>query len=663
MNKIKLLFYILMFIPSIALAAMPVNPSYVSPTGSGSTCTTDSPCALSYANTNADDDDVVTLKEGTYNTEISPVNSGSSGHVITFKADTGKTVTITQTGQYNVGIFLDGKDYIKIDGIKFTDVWRLANIRNGSDYNEITNCSFDGTTSYSSTYSQFMIWGQCAGGSPYTCYSTHNWVHGNTFFKSGEIGSDCDDGGNNIYLGTASGDYLSNNTTFEDNTVYAGAHALIETYTKYNVIRNNFFHNEGWMTDPGTCGVWTPSARNSKYGNRNVQLYQGSDDSYVYNVFEGNRVSNAAPSPDGGQEGNLTITSKGNIVRYNDSFYSETFGIAFKMGGSSSGLDNRVYNNSFYKNGYDSQLMGGTYDWRSSVGCHPSSNNTNILKNNVLYQGYHGEFNTTSNYNCTGRITSVNNFCTTGETGCTVTGNPLYTDTDVSDPTSTTKPDLTLQATSTAINAGTYLTLANGASDGASDTSLVVDDALYFQDGTWGSSLSTVAADYIIIGDPTTATPVQISSINYSTNTITLASARTWVDDAPVYLYKKSDGVQVLYGALPDIGAHESNTEGEAPPLTVTVSTVGSVCTADKSGSYEVNTGDILNVGYTQNGNYTAPSWSGTCPATGTTTRTCTPDADNQTVILTCGSKIAAEGKVGTGAGAKIGTGAKHKRY
>ncbi len=55
----------------------------------------------------------------------------------------------------------------------------------------------------------------------------------------------------------------------------------------------------------------------------------------------------------------------------------------------------------------------------------------------------------------------------------------------------------------------------------------------------------------------TVSNVVKISSINYNTNVITLSSSMTWADNAPIWLYKKSDGVRVLYGIDADMGAHE----------------------------------------------------------------------------------------------------------
>ena len=115
-------------------------------------------------------------------------------------------------------------------------------------------------------------------------------------------------------------------------------------------------------------------------------------------------------------------------------------------------------------------------------------------------------------------------------------------------------PNLNLTSSSPAIDQGGALTFV-GNSDTGSGTSLIVDDAGYFQDRTWGPSYADIEADWIAVG--ALGNVVQISSINYSTNTITLASSITRNDGDPVWLYKKSDGTQVLYGSAPDAGAYE----------------------------------------------------------------------------------------------------------
>lgn len=109
-----------------------------------------------------------------------------------------------------------------------------------------------------------------------------------------------------------------------------------------------------------------------------------------------------------------------------------------------------------------------------------------------------------------------------------LTANPLFTN--------TSSGDFTLQSASPLRAAGRYATLANGS--GASSVTLIVDDAYPFSDG-W----SITPGDFIKIGS---GEYVQISSINYGTNTITLASARTWSDNDTVIVRGMED-----IGALP----------------------------------------------------------------------------------------------------------------
>lgn len=126
-----------------------------------------------------------------------------------------------------------------------------------------------------------------------------------------------------------------------------------------------------------------------------------------------------------------------------------------------------------------------------------------------------------------------------------------------------------LQSTSPAINKGGSLT-AVASSDTGSGTTLVVTDARPFQDGWAG-----VSPDWIAVG--TTGNIAQITSIDYANNVITLASAITRSANNPVYLYKNSSGVQVLYGSAPDIGAFEYNDDTTPPPSDTTSPVISSI--------------------------------------------------------------------------------------
>ena len=119
-----------------------------------------------------------------------------------------------------------------------------------------------------------------------------------------------------------------------------------------------------------------------------------------------------------------------------------------------------------------------------------------------------------------------------------------------------------LQAGSPAIAAGTHLTtVASG--DSGSGTSLVLNDVSYFQDGYGlSNAYSTVSGDCISV--TTVGNHVCITAVNYSTNTLTLGSSITRSSGDSVWLYSKSDGVQVLTGSAPDLGAHPYGGGGTA---------------------------------------------------------------------------------------------------
>ena len=130
-----------------------------------------------------------------------------------------------------------------------------------------------------------------------------------------------------------------------------------------------------------------------------------------------------------------------------------------------------------------------------------------------------------------------------------------------------TSNDYHLQAGSPAIAAGTFLTTV-AAGDSGSGTSLVVADATYFQDGFGlSNAFSTVQGDCIAVG--TASNHVCVTAVNYTTNTLTLSSPISRSDGQGVYLYSKSDGVQVLTGSAPDMGAFPytgGSANSPAPP-------------------------------------------------------------------------------------------------
>jgi hypothetical protein len=505
--------------------------------------------SLATANFNAVAGDTIILRGGTYNTAIQPTHSGTGVDArIIYQAHAGETPMISGAGL--IGIYLNNnKNFIKVTGVTIKNVQRWMAILRGSSYNEISYCSFEPTAS-----TGIQIYRGDSGADP----CTHNWFHHNVIHDQGYISNDWDDVGYLMQLGVPTYDGHSNYNTIEDNVWYHGAHHLLETYTQYNIIRNNVMHNESWMNPPANPSAPAPQApaSNGKYGNRCFTFVDETlhNRDGVYNLAEGNRFGHAGRPPDDDGADNVELAAHKNIFRYNDIFNAAKDGLYFRNHGTLYGCDNRVYNNTIYYNGqneshdYYVQRRNGIYFTPNTTG--------NVIKNNISVgnynhdiwswypQGLHG--NTIEN-NWFGTATDPI-FLTPG-----LTGDPLFVNSDISDPMSTTLPNLRLQSSSGAIDRGTHLTRASQA--GAYSTTLIVDDALYFQAGSWGSALSDVRADWIAIG--TVDNVVQIQSINYVTNVITLAEPRIWSAQAPVWLYSDSKGKRVLYGGAPDVGAHE----------------------------------------------------------------------------------------------------------
>jgi hypothetical protein len=530
---------------------------WVSPTGAASWAAAQSEtplsgaacCSLATANANAAAGDIAYLRGGTYVTNICPVNSGTSGARIIYRAYGSEVPLFTVPGSGDRwAIKLQGVSYVKVDGIDSYQSGCFFRIGYGSCYNEILNCNFDQSAF---DYSLGLItWTSSAGAEGLG--SDHNWIHHNTFSKYGEI-TTCND------IGTvrisANGDDPTCHNTFEDNVFYHGGHDCIDIGGEANVARRNVFHNEEtyyqdlWHTcenDPAS----------GYFGNRNILLSNSGDNAGTayHTLIEGNRIGWAGTPPDDDGSSGIENAGAHTLVRGNYIYGNFGMGYYSKMqpGGvypssKDSGSFARVYQNTIYKNGgtggvkYEPSLSFTTavtiwsYSWVSDW---PRDI---VIKNNIVFDNY-AEFEV-GTANILPQITYDHNYNT----------DPHFVNPDMSDKASLVLPNLMLDVSSPCINGGENITLANGA--GNASTALTVDDAYSFQDGTWGSDLSDMRADWIAIG--TVGNIVEIASIDYATKVITLASPMTWADNAPIWLYSDSSGVRVLYGTAPNYGADQ----------------------------------------------------------------------------------------------------------
>lgn len=592
-----MLFFASLTLPAIARAAT----HWVSPTGAaawgscvGSTALSGTAaCSLATANAKAVAGDLVYLRGGTYSLNITsgaaiqPANSGTcssypctggvGANPIVFAAYSGEMPVLVQANATNgmMGIWLQGNNWTKITGITFKNFTLYdARLDAGSSYNELSYNTFVNDPGY-----QAASFGIDIGDFTGATSSKHNWIHHN-YLSSRHDTNPCGEAIDMIRIGNSeTGPVSSDNyNTIEHNYIEYGGHSTVLTNSKYDVVKNNIGHNEPWIAGCATSvniPTYDNSAYNGLYGHRNFAIGDSDRNNKAYTLIEGNRLGFASTNPGNGGSSGIDLESPGNLVRYNFVYAGMDSGIYFKWanvnGVGTGGSLNYVYNNTVYSNGHGwNAALYGTgnlaYNGQGIAQFTYGGNTLNIIKNNIAYGNGQGDICDLGwgKPSCTADSTIdivANNWLTTN-------GDPKFTNPALSNPLSqnllstvhgyatTPVPDFRLQSSSPAIDGGTWLTTA-GAS-GSNSTTLTVGDVFYFQDGTWGSDLArgvTLFPDWIAIGSVTNT--VRISSINYATKTITLASPMTWSAGAHIWLYRKSDGAVVLSGAAPDYGASE----------------------------------------------------------------------------------------------------------
>ncbi|MCK7532347.1 MAG: hypothetical protein MZV63_15605 [Marinilabiliales bacterium] len=241
-----------------------------------------------------------------------------------------------------------------------------------------------------------------------------------------------------------------------------------------------------------------------------------------------------APDPHGPGD----VAKSGSYARiYNNTLYHCGFGDAdisssFKYGFQISGIVGVTYPLACRSHPTHSYNFSLDWPWPLSVS----------FKNNIVYDYNTGEYAWAGS--STGQVTYENNH----------NGNPLFVDSDISNALSLTRPSLAIGSNSPCLRAGVALTTAIGS--GTNSKNLVVADAMYFQDGSWGSSLSDIQPDWIAVG--TVGNASEISSINYDTRVITCATAISWTSGDSVWLYLKTQRASAFYTGPPRILGHSN---------------------------------------------------------------------------------------------------------
>jgi hypothetical protein len=500
------------------------GPYWVSTTGTatwanarGTTALSGTACAsISTMNANATAGDTVYIRAGTTAAgtgQINLVNDGSSGAPIIIEAYQSEVFTINnRTSAQGPAIDLTNRDYITFRKIRTNDCQESVEI-SGCTNIRFENCRF---VNHKNTQTGWPV-----------AVTINNNSQFNVF-KDTEIGTcgyasggGTDDAGGCVNIGTRFSETdASRFNWFSNCTLYRGGHDVVSDYAAFNFFDGCFFYNDEWY-------------RSQPFGDR---AFISEDDSGASASTHGNTTfrdclfQRSGDPPDGDGVAIMSLRTKRNrVIR------------CVFVDGSNAGVnvtgvdatDNRIAHCVFVRNGVntpqtDSGQKGGVNFFDS--GGDPSGNAVKncIFRDNFDNITYEGVSNTQ---------TLANNWLH-------ATGDPLFVDwsTGDLDPDNRTAHDFHLQDTSRAIDNGGWLTTAKSTSSG---TSLVVADSLWFTDGD-----GVAPGDRIQIQGSSTV--LTVTSVNYSTNTLTISPSTSWTS---------GNGVGFVYSdSAPDQGAFEADS-------------------------------------------------------------------------------------------------------
>lgn len=480
--------------------------------------------------------DTVIFRAGTYTGNLIPANNGAPGLPITFTNFPGETVIITHNPADEENcVKLTGRHYIIINGLTLdgnnTGGWVEGS--SSGNHNTITNCTMLNLVDVRSGI--------------YITTGNYWQIVSNTMSSGSPAGT--------------AGDAInmhSNYHLIENNTITNAMHDCILDGGQYNVVRKNTIYNLykkpaglGYA-DADKCSLWE----------NNVIIGGGTTPPIVGTTAPG-----------------MQLNKDFSIIRHNIFYDTYDAGISLQCYDSDiEGLDVhsvRIYNNVIYNcnNGgleierlHNPSVMSDNIymnnaiihnclartpadvvqlvfrDYGAGIANYDYPINASIIKFNNLF---HTTAGTNSIFGSSDIGPDEHNTIAWGQAGYPT---KILSNLEV-DPGFINAPahNFHLLITSGMIGAGGHMTTANGA--GVNSTALTVLDAKFFCDG-----YGIVSADWIKIG---AANPVQILSINYTTNVITLAEARTWGNGDNVDLYKDSSGNIVSVSGAPYIGAYE----------------------------------------------------------------------------------------------------------
>ena len=475
------------------------------------------------------------IREGSYPEPLDPAHSGTPDNYITFKNYAMETVYLGG----DTAINLSFRRYIWIEGLHAEDrSWLESNnydttssyydpsfeskYQNNS-YNVIKNCVFRRTPASGTTGNIRLV-----------------RSHYNQF-----IGNIIDTGNDNVTL------INSDHNLIASNTITEGAHSLVSIRcANYTVVRGNRMSNTlQKIAEVYDCGQDTHAVPN---------VFNATK----HNLIENNVFAQTSRYYDDSGGNGIQYSGQEGIIRGNI-FYNNNIGLGMQYYDDEAlhNVNNRIYHNVFYDNegegiSFGQQVPNNQFKNNTlfaNKGCVPDCSATssgqisyrvdtpnnafwqsNVFQNNDIFYQQAGQPTIEEMFGSGLSVADFNSQIHQTFVG-TLEVDPLFVN--------AAKADFHLQSTSPLVDAGAFLTTTTDSATGG--TVMHVQDAHYFYDGF---GISQEHGDVIQLqGSTTTA---QITSIDYTTNTITLSSPLTWTT---------GQGVSLQYtGTAPDIGAFET---------------------------------------------------------------------------------------------------------
>ncbi len=473
--------------------------------------------SLATANANAKPGDLIYMRAGNYPVPIIPKRSGTKANPIVFKRYKEENVTFDGL---KLCIELSNKHYIVVDGIncfRTNDAWAL--LTDKSSNNTIKNSKFK--TSYS--WMGIAFWEG----------ANRNKILNNSFEATCERTIPCPgkdgrgsclevgEGGPADTIDARGGGY---NLIENNYWVQGGTHYSIGLKSNYNIIRGNRIRNS-WH---GNLDMAIGYATRNLIDN-NLFLEAGKERKVNF-CGQGRDVD--MPAYKQNQIG--YATARNTIIRRNAFIDGGVFGGSNWRGDT---MNQRIYNNTFYKNYINYRILGTSPEYRFDGEVFLNNITAKAVQDEVATSGPGSYGNTICNnniWNATGAKINFgsNNTCNNSNTNV----DPQF----IKEAAIPTKSDLRLKPSSPMIDKGAWLTTVTSKS--GSGRVFKVADASFFADG-YGIALG----DEIQLEGH--GTPVRVVKIDYKTNTMTVDKSISW---------NKGDGVALPYsGNAPDIGAYE----------------------------------------------------------------------------------------------------------